>query len=333
MRNLLLSLLTITLLSGCKEITNFHMSKDLVLTVRQLKAEEDTFLAVVAFREDTPFNEVIQEVTINNAKGLHYQLVESFDTSWSEGRGQDLGASTVSDRHWTLNAKGWEHRQCKFYAGEVKNVDKDSVGFAMLPSNIDGSFKTKISKSVNQRYRRKREIVGEITRRHPDSGHYQIDWAPNEVVLTTKMGKVVNTGGQTRVLQSPWYMVQRQERNRMRYLIQDNRTLRTRSDRVAEITPKHQPSPQEIEKARERRDHNRMRYFYLQSPSLLKKKLPEGVAEDKKKRPEQASRMRERNRQRILYLKDQASLGRNRVDPIVEKHNVWPEDEEEESFK
>ncbi len=208
-------------LTGCRSVVEVPLTDHLTLVVKELGATDTSFRALLGFRETTDYEEIIQEVEIKNKDGVQLRLVESFDTTWWEvplDLRDDGVQATVTDHHWSAVASGWEHRDCRFYAGRVMGADKDSVGFAMLPQNMDGSVVTSISDKVNQRYRRRQKIKGRVMERHPETGHYWIDWIPGQITISSRLGSVIHEKGKNRFVPNTELLGDRKQRNRWRSL-------------------------------------------------------------------------------------------------------------------
>lgn len=178
--------------AGVGTFTEFQLSENLTLVVRELDAGEDSYRVIVGFKENTDHKNVIQEVKAKNSRGNSYAIVESFETT------RPMFARTVEgveasewDIHSATGVSGWEHRSMDIYAADVVDVQSNPLGFAILPANQDGSFKTELPTYVNEHHQKKYSIAGEIETMHPEKGSYEIFWVPNKVVLMTPEGGIV----------------------------------------------------------------------------------------------------------------------------------------------
>ena len=70
----------LSLVSCCRPIADLPLTKNLSMVIKSIDAEEDSYRVVVAFKEKTTYDAVIQEVEATNSEGFSYSLVESFDT-------------------------------------------------------------------------------------------------------------------------------------------------------------------------------------------------------------------------------------------------------------
>lgn len=287
---------TALLLASCQEVAEVAVTEHLTLVIKEMSAEEDTFLAVLQFKESTRYTDLIQEVEIRNGSGSHFKLVETFDTSWvTDGKGR---AATVGDRHWNGKVKGWEHRRCRFYAGRVKGVDRDSVGFAMLPQNMDGSFRTKIPYNVNEQYQKGQDIRGRIVERHLEAVDYTIDWKPNYLAVATGPGSAILENGVIRYVKSPVWLAKETEKIRLRRFL-----LPGIHRRGFHIPPEDVANSRGIPLTPRQKEHqkrNRQRLMLMQNPHRHGRTLlPEGVAEEEAAPQEE---QQERSRARLLQM-------------------------------
>lgn len=197
-----LSLCSLVLFSGCQRpVAEFKVTDNLTLVVKKMEVGDDFYRSVIAFKERTHFQTVVQEVMATNYYGYSYQLVESFDTIPLDDRVSPTKRHTAFeisawDRHSGKNVEGWEHREYHFYAADVRGEDKTRNGFALLPKNYDGSMVTNVHGRINRRYLNRHEIRGQIVRRHRETGTYEIHWRPGELYLTTPVGGVTLVKGE-----------------------------------------------------------------------------------------------------------------------------------------
>ena len=185
--------------AGAGSFTEFQVSDNLTLVVRDIRAGEDSYRVIVGFKENTDHKTIIQEVTAANSQGLRYEIVESFDTSvpWLSRGKKIISGQEASewDIHSATGVSGWEHRSMNFYTGEVNGAHRNPLGFAILPQNIDGSKATHIPNYVNGHHQKKYDISGEVVTQHQEMGSYEIFWVPNKVVLLTPVGGLVYEKG------------------------------------------------------------------------------------------------------------------------------------------
>lgn len=190
--------------AGMGRHTEFQLSDNLTLVVRELQAGEDFYRVIVGFKESTQHNTVIQEVSASNSYGLNYAIVESFETSGpllAKAKKTLHVEATEWDIHSAKGVSGWEHRSMNFYTGEVDGVHRNPLGFAILPENFSGQFRTEIPEYVNEHHQKKYAIAGAVIDRHEEVGSYEIYWEPNKVILMTPVGGLVYERGRgTRII-------------------------------------------------------------------------------------------------------------------------------------
>lgn len=96
----------------------------------------------------TVWTHVVQEVETSDG----WTLVECWPAS---------DPDTRYDRH-VGTIPGW--RVCRVYGANVEGVDCNEAGFAHLPNNLAGTFKTNVPPELNARYQRAHKTTGQITR-------------------------------------------------------------------------------------------------------------------------------------------------------------------------
>jgi len=159
-------LMVLLLLSGCTCIPNkiypYHIEEDIGITLHNAYAVNRLYHVYVKFWNRTEYDYIIQEITLKDGT----TIVECFKRC---GYGLPIGQR---DHHFSSNP--WPHdiRHMIVYPGTVVNADLTKRGFAMLPSNKNGSVITNVNDYFNMRYRWRAAVdpsSGKITHR-PENG-------------------------------------------------------------------------------------------------------------------------------------------------------------------
>lgn len=127
------------------------LGEGLNMTVEQIVQidEEGEYFTqiIVAFKHDSSFSHIIQEIVLDSGSSL----VECF-------RGGEF--FNVYDLHsWGVRPHS---RKMKVYLGNVEGTDERN-GFAHLPHNFDKTLFTTVGKNFNKNYQETHETRGKIT--------------------------------------------------------------------------------------------------------------------------------------------------------------------------
>lgn len=162
--------------AGCAPLATFSISDEIDLEVWGMATDEDQMRVEVKFVNKTAYPEVIQEGRAE--AGITF--VEKFPAQ----------PRSYTDYHTATEMPAPFMRILTVYAGETSGTDPTLAGFAMLPRNMDGSLTTMIPVSFNTSYQREHTISGRIVRRSDVQGDWRLAWAPNEVTVITRDGRI-----------------------------------------------------------------------------------------------------------------------------------------------